>query len=455
MGWSGCKNVHSLLQACQTSSRSAQGRHAYCWSGLALAASVRRVLEKNKQMHRKIGVAGAAGYVAAELVMAFSMAGPSRAQALTDPAAVAATPAAQAAAAPAAAAEEAAASAPAAPAGAAEETAASAPAAPAAAAPYAPASAEPAVPPPAMAPVVDPILEQVRQHLAQPARGAIDRTDRAALVTFYAESAAAPLWVGTDGFNARARHALAEIRKAEDWGLSAAAFDLPQLAPSEARVPALAAAEVKLSLAALLYARHARGGRLDPAQVSRSFDQKPTLIEPKDVLAALATSDTPGTYLQGLNPKHPQFERLRQALLKAPAGGHRLEPAAEPAIELPNGPTLRPGMEHPHVAFLRQRLDVPAKAGERDVYDEALAEAVMAFQRQKGFRPDGVVSGRTRAALNSVSVRPTDASPASDLQRSIIANMERWRWMTEDVGKIYVWDHIAMLPAREVTNGQV
>ena len=55
----------------------------------------------------------------------------------------------------------------------------------------------------------------------------------------------------------------------------------------EARPAALAAAEIKLSLAALQYARHARGGRLDPSQVSRSFDQKPSLVEPKDVLAAL------------------------------------------------------------------------------------------------------------------------------------------------------------------------
>jgi L,D-transpeptidase YcbB len=389
-------------------------------------------------MHRKIGVAGAAGYVVAQFVVAVSMAGPAGAQALTDPAAVAATPAAQAAATP----------------GTEEQAPIVAPAASATAAPYAPAAAEPAVPPAAMAPVVDPILAEVRQQLAQPARGPVDRTDRAALVTFYAESAAAPLWVMADGFSARARHALAEIRKAEDWGLSAAAFDLPQLASSETRASALAAAEIKLSLAALQYARHARGGRLDPAQVSRSFDQKPSLIDPKDVLAALVTTDAPGTYLQGLHPKHPQFERLRQALLKAPAGGYRPDATAEPVIELPNGPTLKPGMEHPHVAFLRQRLNVPAKAGARDVYDAALAEAVLAFQRQKGIRPDGIISGRTRAALNSGSARPTEASPASDLQR-IIANMERWRWMPEDLGKLYVWDNVPEFTTRVVKNGRL
>src|SRR4029453_10546123 len=89
-------------------------------------------------------------------------------------------------------------------------------------------------------PVTDPILEEVRQLLAQPGRGAVDRGDRATLVTYYAEANAA-LWVKADGFTPRARHALAEIRRAEDWGLSVTAFELPQLASSEARPSALAA----------------------------------------------------------------------------------------------------------------------------------------------------------------------------------------------------------------------
>src|SRR5262249_58054862 len=84
------------------------------------------------------------------------------------------------------------------------------------------ASSEAAVP-------VDPILADVRQQLAQPARGAVDRADRAALAAYYAEPGRELLWVRADGFTARARHAMAEIRRAEDWGLNASAFDLPNL----------------------------------------------------------------------------------------------------------------------------------------------------------------------------------------------------------------------------------
>src|SRR5262245_2687873 len=131
-------------------------------------------------MDRKTLVAAGAGFVSATLALALGPAAPARAQVLTDPAAVAATPAAQAAAGPAAEAPVAAE----APAAAAERAATVEPTAPAA--PYAPASAEPVAPPsgavPAAtaAPATNPILEEVRQQLAQPARGNVDRGDRAA-----------------------------------------------------------------------------------------------------------------------------------------------------------------------------------------------------------------------------------------------------------------------------------
>src|SRR5262249_47800829 len=109
------------------------------------------------------------------------------------------------------------------------------PAEPQASAPsYTPAAAEPGSPPtPAV--VVRPILDEVRQQLAQPARGTTDRTDRAVLAAFYADPGANLLWVKADGFTSRAQNALAEVRRAEDWGLSVAAFDLPQLTSREQR----------------------------------------------------------------------------------------------------------------------------------------------------------------------------------------------------------------------------
>ena len=133
------------------------------------------------------------------------------------------------------------------------------------------------------------MVAQVRQLAAAPVRGNVIAADRAAVAEFYGDRTAT-IWVTAAGFTARARHAMAEIAKADDWGLEARAFDLPQLAPGETSLAALAGAEVKLALAVLKYARYARGGRFDPAQLSRNFDHKPTLRDPKVVLEAVAAT---------------------------------------------------------------------------------------------------------------------------------------------------------------------
>jgi murein L,D-transpeptidase YcbB/YkuD len=108
-----------------------------------------------------------------------------------------------------------------------------------------------------------------------------------------------------------------EIRRADDWGLAASAFEIPKLNPHKLSLQTLADAEITLSLAVLKYARHARGGRLDPALLSPDFDVKPPLLDPKRVLVGISRGDAPDAYLRSLHPKHPQFKLLREALLQA------------------------------------------------------------------------------------------------------------------------------------------
>ncbi|MBO0763655.1 MAG: L,D-transpeptidase family protein [Hyphomicrobiaceae bacterium] len=297
---------------------------------------------------------------------------------------------------------------------------------------------------------VDPIVAQVRQQLTT-AKQLPDATpaERTALAAFYA-ARTAPIWVTADGFTRRARHAMEEIARADDWGLSAKAFALPVLTGGGLAPAALAEAEIKLGVAVLKYARYARGGRLDPAQISRNFDQKLSLRDPKVVLETVAGLETPGSYLRALHPQHPQFELLRQALLKSHTGAAQLE--AEAVVQLPEGPTLKLGMQHPDVGLLRHRLKLAAPEGAEDVYDRQVQEAVAEFQRKNGMRPDGVLRARTRVALNGAD---TPAPTVGPEEQRLIVNMERWRWMPEDMGEFHVWDNIPEFQTRVVKNGRV
>ena len=145
----------------------------------------------------------------------------------------------------------------------------------------------------------------------------------------------------------------------------------------------------------LKYARHARGGRLDPPTLSPIIDRRPHIYEPKSVLEAIAANDAPDAYLRGLHPKHEQFKRLRQALMALNKGG-----TGGVSLPIPAGPDFRPGDDHPQIALIRRRLGA-ARDGARDTaYDTSLLQAVNRYQRDHGVDATGIIDRRLRASLN-------------------------------------------------------
>jgi L,D-transpeptidase YcbB len=165
----------------------------------------------------------------------------------------------------------------------------------------------------------DPVIVILREKLAavpEP-RDDGERDDWAALRTYYTKANVRPVWVQEKGFTERAKQAIAEIGKADDWGLKAAEFELPELKETSPSREALAQAEQKLAAAVLKYVRYARGGRLRPSSISSLFDQDPEVADPVAVLNAIAAADAADVYLRDQHPKHPQFELLRKALIDA------------------------------------------------------------------------------------------------------------------------------------------
>ncbi|MDX2289243.1 MAG: L,D-transpeptidase family protein [Hyphomicrobiaceae bacterium] len=173
--------------------------------------------------------------------------------------------------------------------------------------------------PASTAATTDPIVEAVRALLTTTPkpRRKDDADDLAAITAYYEAHRHAPIWTGGAGMTENAKRVLREIAEAADWGLVPSDFELPALPEQSPAVTKLAEAELALSVAVLKYARHARGGRLEPSAVSRKFDQKPVVFEPGSVLAAIARAEAADAYLRSLHPKHPQFELLRRALIAA------------------------------------------------------------------------------------------------------------------------------------------
>jgi L,D-transpeptidase YcbB len=286
--------------------------------------------------------------------------------------------------------------------------------------------------------------------------GNFSKDDVAAAVAFYSARKDA-LWTTSAGPTDAAKALVAEIGKAEQWGLDPKAFFLPDLTVPLAAPDLQGSAEAQITLAALTYARYAKGGRVRPLSISQLLDLTPPVRDPNAVLKDLEGQADPGAYLVGLHPKHEQFQRLRAELVK------RLGPVTPPApvdealmVKLPaDGATIKPGSLHPDIALLRKRLKQPAPfAGQETLYDEKLAAAVTAFQTQKGLKANGQINGRTRTALNREGERDDPQDNSRDTQR-IVINMERWRWMPEHLGTSHVINNVPEYITRTFRDGKV
>ncbi len=292
------------------------------------------------------------------------------------------------------------------------------------------------------------LLADVPRKLAEP-----DKDDRAALAAFYSASDSTQLWVDKSGFNQRARAVMGELDKADDWGLSASDFSKPNLPAAALTDAELAEAEITLSLAVLKYARHARGGRIsEPTkQLSSYIDRKPQIKEPAHVLAEISKAPEADAYLRDLHPKHVQFIKLREQLVAI----RSTSAAQKDTIKVPaKGPVIQPGKSHPDVAMVRQRLEVALPAvegrpGDETLYDDALLKAVVAFQEERGLKSaKGAINAATRTALN------TEAAPPVT-ERKIVANMEGYRWLPDNLGDLHIWVNIPEFMFRVVKNGEV
>ncbi len=220
--------------------------------------------------------------------------------------------------------------------------------------------------------------------------------DIAAVKAYYTANPDKALWIEGSALSARARAAIDEIGKADDWGLKASSFVVPLLTPADPA--ALADAEAQLSLAVLKYARHARGGRLDPTQLTDAIDRTANLVAPTTVLADIAAVPSADDYLRKLHPQHPQFERLRQLYLSLRAGMTEPQPAPAVAETAPEEPSKKKG-------------------------------------RKK------------KQAAAPVTPPPVTA-------QRVLFNMEQWRWMPDDLGRLHVVVNIPEFQLRMMKDGR-
>lgn len=290
----------------------------------------------------------------------------------------------------------------------------------------------------------------VAERLRGLASGAFDRLignrkDRESVDTFYRGRNYAPLWIDSGALNDRAQAAIKYLAGVAADGLNPADYPTPTV-KAGAAPEALAEAEIRLTDSLLDFARHARTGRVHFSRVSADIEYALERPDPGEVLAEIAQAKDVAAALDGFQPQHPGYKALKAAL--AEARGATPEQKKPDVVHIAGGSILRPGMRDARVIAVRKRLGI-SENPDSPVYDETVVEAVKDFQRDQGLGPDGLVGAGTLRAMNG------HERPAADRTATIIANMDRWRWLPRDLGRTYVMVNIPDFTLRVVRDNKL
>jgi L,D-transpeptidase YcbB len=284
--------------------------------------------------------------------------------------------------------------------------------------------------------------------------------DTAELVrSFYDRRQGQPAWFADGRLRPEARQLVDLLGKLEDEALVPADYRPQQLAAAMAALNEGKAApgqaeelEVGLTWAALLAGAHLHHGRVRPADAGDRWQIEREDIDLVAVLEEALGGDQLVETYRRLGPDHPQFVGLLQALRRyqeiAARGGWP---------RVPEGPVLAVGEmgDAERLRALARRLHAegflpaippeyaPQPAGSAAAtvrpaaaegpvagpgelpYGEALAEGVRRFQRTRTLHVDGSLGPQTQKELNV---------PVADRLRQLALNVERWRWVPDDLG---------------------
>lgn len=270
------------------------------------------------------------------------------------------------------------------------------------------------------------------------------------VLAFYDERGHQPAWTsGRELTQAGARLLEALGASSEDgleperyrFGEAKALSDSLSSGESSDSVAGVRAAQLDLVLSEgfARYAHDLVQGTLDPASGGLEWTiPRESLPEDRLILAA-ARMDDPGDLLRSLRPAHPYYRWLVQALAQYREAAER---GGWPTV--PEAASLAEGDSSTAVASLRARLigggDPEERrlaedgAGRAAVFDAKLMEALERFQRRHGIVDDGAVGPITVTELNR---------PVEERIFDLRVNLDRWRWLPQDLGDLYVLVNVA------------
>lgn len=263
-----------------------------------------------------------------------------------------------------------------------------------------------------------------------------------AMITSYDGSFYLPVWVDENGITDKGRALIAMFEASGVDGLHPGDYITAELkqALTATDDAGLADLEVRLSFTLLNYAHHIGAGRVEPSAINSDLKISPKGPDLLGILSSARSAINMQAFATSLAPSSPRYQRLKQGLAK-----YREIVANGGWIQVPppvTAKSLKPGMSDPMVPVLARRL---VQAGQLNVadydfadgpelFDGAIVDAVKRFQNSLGLEIDGVIGPNTLKQINITAEQRVE---------QLEVNLERRRWMPDDLGDYYIFVNLA------------
>lgn len=194
---------------------------------------------------------------------------------------------------------------------------------------------------------------------------------------------------------------------------------------------------------------HQKFGKVNPYSLDSrwNFGRELDGMDPATVFQEAIDAPSLRGFLDTVVPRGWVYKQLQSGLARyrriAVDGGWPM---------VPDGPVLQPGAVDKRIPVLAQRLVIGGDLEELDpsadpnLYGELLQEAVKRFQARHGVDVDAVVGPTTLRALNT---------PVEQRIRQLEVNLERARWVLDDIQDSFMVVNIAAFRAYVVRERQV
>ncbi len=258
---------------------------------------------------------------------------------------------------------------------------------------------------------------------------------------FYERRAYMPAWFNDEGLRSEINDLIRLIRNAEQEGLRPEDYHLfiidtrvrdIRLKPHFS-ISSLVDMELLLTDAFLLYGSHLLSGKVNPETIDPEWHANRREADMAGLLESALSSGEIEKTIRQLLPRHTGYDALKQYL-----AGYKKIAARGGWPEVPDGPNIKKGDRGERVKALRVRLaatgGMNSLSDDEYLFGEHLEQLVRGFQRIHGLKEDGIVGPSTLAALNI---------SAADRAQQIELNLERWRWLPNDLGELYILVNIA------------